>query len=256
LSGGASVPRIDLLGMPIAKLATSELIDHVFRELAEGRGGWILTANLDKLQRFATDASTAALYSGADLIVADGIPLMWASRLQGTPLPDRVAGSDLVWSIAERLAQSGRTLYLLGGGPGAAEGAARRFRERWPSLRICGIASPRISPEPSEAELAPLRESLRETMPDLVYVALGAPKEERLIAALRDFLPSTWWIGVGISLSFVSGEVTRAPAWMQKTGIEWLHRMLQEPRRLARRYLIDNLPFLLRLLTRAWRARS
>jgi N-acetylglucosaminyldiphosphoundecaprenol N-acetyl-beta-D-mannosaminyltransferase len=251
----APVPQIELLGMPLARLTPSEVLDHVFAALSQGQGGWIITANLDYLQRHVSDAAAAALYARADLIVADGIPLIWASRLQGTPLPSRVAGSDLVWLMAERAARSGRTLYLLGGNPGSAEGAARRFVSRWPGLRIGGISSPRVSAEPSEDELASIRASLAEARPDLVYVALGAPKEERVITALRGDFPETWWMGVGISLSFVAGDITRAPGWIQRAGLEWLHRLIQEPRRLSRRYLLDNLPFTLRLLARAWRTR-
>lgn len=251
----APVPQIKLLGMPLAKLTPGEVLDHVFGALSQGRGGWIFTANLDYLQRYVSSGAAAALYAQADLIVADGIPLLWGSRLQGTPLPARVAGSDLVWLMAERAARTGRTLYLLGGSPGAAEESARRFVLRWPDLRIGGISSPRVSADPTEDELAPIRASLAEVKPDLVYVALGAPKEERLIAALRGAFPETWWMGVGISLSFVAGDVRRAPRWMQRLGLEWIHRLIQEPRRLSRRYLLANLPFTFRLLAQTLRAR-
>jgi N-acetylglucosaminyldiphosphoundecaprenol N-acetyl-beta-D-mannosaminyltransferase len=167
-----------------------------------------------------------------------------------------VAGADLVWLLAERAAGEGRSLYLLGGNEGVAEEAARRLVERWPSLRIAGTASPRVSKDPSEAELGSILRDLKRADPDLVYVALGAPKEERLIAALRSELPRAWWIGVGVSLSFVAGDVRRAPPWMQRAGVEWLHRLLQEPRRLARRYLVHDLCFTLRLLVASWRRRS
>lgn len=225
-----------------------ELIDHVFAALERGRGGWIITANLDYLQRFASDPQAAAVYERADYIVADGMPLLWAARLQRSPLPERVAGSDLVWLVAERSAQLGRSIYLLGGDPGAAEGAAATLRDRWPALPIAGLSSPRVDNPPTPEQVREIVAELRAANPDIVYVALGAPKQDLLIDALRVHFPRTWWIGVGISLSFMAGHVRRAPVLLQRIGLEWLHRLVQEPRRLGRRYLVTNLPFALRLL--------
>jgi N-acetylglucosaminyldiphosphoundecaprenol N-acetyl-beta-D-mannosaminyltransferase len=123
-------------------------------------------------------------------------------------------------------------------------------------LRIAGVSSPRVSAQPTESELASIRRSLQEVRPDFVYVGLGAPKEERFISAIRESLPETWWIGIGISLSFIAGEVSRAPVWVQRAGLEWLHRLGQEPRRLARRYLVEDLPFAARLMATALRRRG
>jgi N-acetylglucosaminyldiphosphoundecaprenol N-acetyl-beta-D-mannosaminyltransferase len=232
-----------------------QLLAHVVSALHEDRGGWIVTANVDHLLRHTMSAEIASLNDQADLIVADGMPLLWAARLQGTPLPHRIAGSDLVWALAEQAARNQLSLYLLGGAEGAADGAARRFRERWPELRIAGVSSPVVSPLPTADELARMRADLVQADPDLVYVAFGAPKQERVIAALRPALPKAWWMGVGISLGFVAGKPRRAPVWMQRTGLEWFHRVLQEPRRLTRRYFLEDLPFTFRLLLHARRAK-
>lgn len=255
-SRGVERPTVDLAGLALAKLTREEVVDHLFGALAEGVGGWVVTPNIDYLRRYVADSEVRRLFADASLIVADGVPLLWAAQLQGTPLPDRIAGSDLVWLLAERAAREGRSLYLLGGSEGAGEAAARRLADRWPSLRIAGISSPRVSSDPTEAELAAIQRSLTQAEPDLIYVGLGAPKEERLIAALRTKLPRTWWIGVGVSISFIAGDVRRAPTWMQRTGLEWAHRLLQEPRRLVRRYLVADLPFTLRLLVASWRRRG
>lgn len=244
------------MGLPFARVTRDEVVDHVFRALERGDGGWIATLNLDYMRRCAADPDTRQLLSDPDLVVADGRPLLWAARLQGTPLTDRVAGSDLVWLLGERAAQEGRSLYLLGGSPGAAEGARARLLERWPALRITGVSAPRLSVDPTPAELEALRSELANARPDVIYVAFGAPKEERIISRLRAHLPTPWWIGVGVSLSFMSGDIRRAPRWMQRAGIEWLHRLSQEPRRLAYRYLVQDLPFAARLLARAWLARG
>jgi N-acetylglucosaminyldiphosphoundecaprenol N-acetyl-beta-D-mannosaminyltransferase len=255
-SPSVEAPTVDLAGLELARLTPGQVVDHLFGALAEGVGGWLITANVDYLRRWDADPAVRRLFTGASLVVADGVPLLWAARLQGTPLPDRVAGADLVWLLAERAAGEGRSLYLLGGNEGVAEEAARRLVERWPSLRIAGTACPRVSSDPTEAERASILRDLKRAEPDLVYVALGAPKEERLIATLRSELPTAWWIGVGVGLSFATGEVRRAPVWMQRAGAEWLHRLLQEPHRLARRYLIHDLFFTLRLLVASWRERG
>ena len=258
MSREASPPAgssMQLLGMPIARITRHALVNHVFEKLADGRGGWIITANLDHLQRYCSDPEMPPLYAGADFIVADGAPLIWAARLQGTPCPDRVAGSDLVWLLAERTAREGRSLYLLGGKGGAAASAGARLRERWPELHIAGISSPWVRAVPTKAEIEAIRGQLAQVEPDIVYVGLGAPKQERVIAELRSLFPRTWWMGVGISLSFIAGDVQRAPLWMQRIGLEWIHRMVQEPRRLAARYLGNNLPFALKLLARSLLAR-
>lgn len=255
MSAAETPETVELLGLRFASLTPAEVVDHVARALARGEGGWLLTPNVSYLRRAASDPEAHALLAGASLTVADGIPLLWAARLQGCRLPARVAGSDLVWLLAERAARDGRSLYLLGGNPGVAEEAGRRFRARWPALHIAGSSSPRISSRPTAAELRELRAALEAARPDLVYLGFGAPKEERLIAALRPALPRAWWLGIGISLSFVAGEVRRAPGWVQRVGLEWLHRLLQEPRRLVRRYLLEDLPFALRMLAGSWRRR-
>ena len=238
----------------MARLRAAEVIDHVASELAAGRGGWLITANIDFVQRASADPACRALYAKADLIVADGAPLVWVSRLRGEPVPERVAGADLVWALAERAAAGGHGIYLLGGDGEAGEIAAQRLVERNPGLRIAGHSSPWVSSPPTEEELKPVREDLHRSKARLVYVALGSPKQELLIHALRSEFPEIWWMGCGISLSFVAGSVDRAPQWMQRVGLEWAHRLVQEPRRLTSRYLIRNLPFAVRLLWRAVRA--
>ena len=251
----AEVPHVEVDGIAIASLSREGVVDHIAAALAHDRGGWVITVNADHMQRCSRDPQVRAHCERAELVVADGAPVLWAAKLKGTPLPDRVAGSDLVWLLAERAQRDGHSLYLLGGEPGAAELAARELTRRWPALRIAGWSSPRVSLQPTPDEIAALASTLCELAPDLVYVALGAPKQENVIAALRERLPGTWWLGVGISLSFISHQIPRAPLWMQQIGLEWLHRLAQEPRRLAGRYLLDDLPYVVGLLARSLRTR-
>ncbi|MBL0422814.1 WecB/TagA/CpsF family glycosyltransferase [Ramlibacter sp. AW1] len=238
---------VELVGMPIASLRSHELLDLIFGRLGTGRGTWLITANLDFLRRFVTDESSRALYAGADVRVADGMPLVWASWLRGTPLPERVAGASLVSPLCRRAAREQRSVFLLGGDPEAARAAAERLRAESPGLEIAGLITPRVDATPTPLQLDNIATRLRAARPDIVLVGMGSPKQERVIQALRHELPNACWIGIGVSLSFVSGHQRRAPGWMQQLGLEWLHRLFQEPQRLFRRYVLEDLPFALRL---------
>lgn len=245
-----SFSTVELCGMSLANMQTEQLLDHLFGKLAEGTGGWLVTANLDFLRRYVRDPAARSIYAGADLRVADGMPLVWASHLLGQPLPERVAGSSLLLPLCQRAARERRSVYLLGGDPKAGPAAAERLLAECPGLAIAGKSSPFVSMHPSDAELAPIREALLESRPDIVLVAFGSPKQEHVIAKLREQLPNAWWIGVGISFSFLAGHVKRAPAVVQAVGLEWVHRLLQEPDRLFRRYVIEDLPFAFELFGR------
>jgi len=242
---------VDLMGMSVAPFRQGELVDHIFEGLERGEGGWIVTANLDILRRHYREADARRTYDAADLRVADGMPLVWASAIQGEKLPERVAGSSLVGQIAEEAARRGRSLYLLGGAPGSAEAAANELQRQYADLPIAGHSSPMVSLPPTSEELGSLLEELTARSADIVLVGLGSPKQEYVCEHLRQHLPQAWLMGVGISFSFVAGEVRRAPVWIQRAGLEWVHRMSQEPRRLAKRYLVDDLPFAARLFMRA-----
>jgi N-acetylglucosaminyldiphosphoundecaprenol N-acetyl-beta-D-mannosaminyltransferase len=246
------LPTVDLRGVHINAITEVQSVRYIMSELAAGRGGMVVTPNLDHLHRCLHDIQFAALVSEAEMIVADGMPLVWASRLQGTPLPERVAGSNLISSLSKAAADEGRTVYLLGGAPGTAEGAARALQAKFPTLKIAGTICPPYGFENDPTMMAELIAAVSSARPDIVFVALGSPKQERLILKLRPLLPHAWWLGVGISFSFLSGDVRRAPVWMQKIGMEWIHRLVQEPRRLFRRYVVVGIPFAIELLSGAF----
>lgn len=247
--------QVRLLGVPLDNVTPQETLDLVFGALRQGRGGWVLTPNLDILRRLLTDPSYRELTAPATLRLADGMPLVWASRVQGQPLRGRVAGSDLIWTVCARAAREGRSVYFLGGNPGAAEAAAAKLSELNPGLRVSGTECPPLGFERDPTYLAGMRERLRAAAPDICLVALSAPKQDMVIRSMVGEFPQVWFMGIGISFSFVSGEVRRAPVWMRKTGLEWMHRLVQEPRRLARRYLLDGMPFAARLFAGAMVAR-
>lgn len=251
----AEPARVRLAGGWVHRVTMSEAIDRIDASIGAGVGGWVLTPNLDILHKLSSDAGFAELVEPATLRLADGMPLVWASRIAGDPLPERVAGSDLVWRLCERSALRGYGVYLLGGDEGVAERAGRVLAEKYPGLRVVGTHCPPFGFEKNAEELARIERGLAEASPAVVLVALGCPKQERLIASLRGRFPGVWFLGIGISLSFVTGDVRRAPPWVRRLGLEWVHRLVQEPGRLARRYLVVGIPFAGRLFVGAVIAR-
>ena len=243
--------RMRLMGMPISVVTERDAIDYVFSCIGAGRGGWVITPNLDQLRLFRARPEVRPMYEQADLILADGMPLIWASRLQKTPLPERVPGSGLIFSLSEAAAGREASVFFLGGNPGAAEACAARLVQMNPALKVSGCYCPPFGFDKDAAELSRIKSMLAEKRPDIVYVGLGFPKQEKLIEQLRLAHRSAWYLGIGISFSFVAGEVRRAPRWMQKIGLEWVHRMVQEPGRLFKRYMVHGIPFAIRLFSSA-----
>ena len=240
-------PTIDLMGVSIHAAEENACIDYIIQRAMHRHGGWVVTANLDHLRRLVGQPSYRELCSEATLLVPDGMPLLWASRIRGTPLPERVAGSNLIVSLSRAAARAHISVFLLGGNPGTADGAAEVLASRCPGLQVLGTSCPMHGFESDTEQLRELERTLQEHGPGIVYVALGSPKQELVIRHLRQSLPSVWWIGVGISFSYLTGDVHRAPHWLQAIGLEWLHRLSREPRRLFRRYVVDGVPFALRL---------
>jgi N-acetylglucosaminyldiphosphoundecaprenol N-acetyl-beta-D-mannosaminyltransferase len=241
------------MGMPVDAISQARAIDHVLKTLDLGRGGWVITPNLDQLRQYHRRSDLRPMYERAELVLADGMPLLGAAMLQGTPLPERVAGSELIYTLTAAAAGAGRSVFLLGGNLNAAEAAAARLVQLNPTLKIAGTHFPPLGFEKDPAQMAALIQALDATRPDIVFVGLGFPKQEKLIEILRDRFPASWFLGVGISFSFVAGQIKRAPKWMQKICCEWFHRMMQEPRRLFVRYVVNDLPFGVRLFaTSVW----
>jgi N-acetylglucosaminyldiphosphoundecaprenol N-acetyl-beta-D-mannosaminyltransferase len=254
---GASIPdgltRVMVDGLPFVATTVAALAGHICRHAADGQGGWVVTPNVDILRRWHCDPSFRELVSEATMFTADGLPIVWASRLQGDPLPARLPGSDLFVSLFKLATQAGLRVALIGGNEGSADKAVNFL-----STVVEGKGEtartycPPLGFERKPAETNFMRFALHEWQPHIVFIGLPCPKQEKLIRLLRPVCPKTWFLGVGVSFSFVAGDVQRAPLWVQHVGLEWLHRLQQEPRRLAKRYLRDDLPFALGLLARSW----
>jgi N-acetylglucosaminyldiphosphoundecaprenol N-acetyl-beta-D-mannosaminyltransferase len=240
-------PRVRLGELWIDSLTFAEALDEIAALVRAGRGGSVFTPNVDHIMLAETHSGLREAYRDASLALVDGKPLLWASRLLGTPLPEKVSGSDLVMPIAALAAARGWGVYLLGGAPGVAEEAAARLR-RFCGVRIVGCDAPQISADGScEADRLVI-ERIRRAAPQVIMVALGAPKQELWIRRVLPHLRPAVLVGIGASLNFVAGRVRRAPRWMSSLGLEWLYRLGQEPRRLWRRYLVRDPMFLLVVL--------
>ncbi len=247
----AAVPAphsIPLMGLPVHRVTMHETVAHIFASLNQNVGGWVMTPNVDILRRWKRNPDFRELTRDVSLCVADGMPLVWASRIAGTPLPQRLNGTNLTRNLISEAARQNRSVFFLGGAPGTADQAAAKMLESHPNLRIAGTHCPPIGFEDDDAELDKLHAAIDQSDADIVLVALGSPKQERLIQSVRSRLPGAWWLGVGATFDFLSGRIPRAPKWMQQCGLEWTHRLSQEPRRLAHRYLVDDLPFAVGML--------
>jgi N-acetylglucosaminyldiphosphoundecaprenol N-acetyl-beta-D-mannosaminyltransferase len=172
---------------------------------------------------------------------------VWASRVQKTPLRGRVAFSEMIYPLARAASEKGRRMFLLGGEPGIAERAAESLRSHAPGIVFVGSHAPPFGFEDNPDEMARVIGALERAAPDIVVCSFGCPKQERLMAKLAPRFSSAWFIGAGGTLTIVSGETPHAPEWMRRTGIEWVHRLRLEPRRLFKRYVVHDIPFACRL---------
>jgi len=216
----------------------------------------VCTANLDHLASLRNDAEFLAAYQAADLILADGMPIVWLSKAGPTPLKERVAGSDLLYALSRRSAEIGLRLFFLGGKPQAAKKTAEILEKLNPDLQIVGTYCPDKDVLNTPEEDAFIRTMIEESKPDILFVGFGAPKQEKWIVAHREILNVPVSIGVGASFDMAAGMVKRAPLWMQRWGFEWAFRLIQEPRRLVHRYLGKDLPYLVCLVREAMQQRK
>ncbi len=247
--------RIRVGPVPVDSLTLVEALDAVTELVERRKGGTVFTPNVDHVVMAAEDNRFRSVYADVDLALADGMPVVWASRALGPPLPERVAGSDLVPPLMQRAAEKGWRVYLLGGGRGVARRAASRLRVSHPQITIVGTASPRIDMTQPEAARRHIVKAVRKASPDLVLVGFGAPKQELWIHEVASALAPAVLLGVGASIDFLAGTARRAPRWMSRVGLEWLYRLVKEPRRLWRRYLLRDPKFVRLVLTEFLSAR-
>ncbi len=254
-SSSSASSRLQLGKLFVDRLTFTQALDRIEAMVSERTGGVVFTPNVDHVVMAGHDERFRDAYAKADLSLADGMPVVWASHLLGEPLPAKISGSDLVLPLMERANRGRWRVFLFGGGPGVADVAAAKLTARFPDLVIAGTLSPRVDMSQPASSRDGILEAVRAARPDVVLVALGAPKQELWIAEAAAALRPAVLLGVGAAVDFVAGTVQRAPDWISAAGLEWLYRLAREPRRLWKRYLLRDPAFLLILLGDVRRAR-
>ena len=239
--------RFEILGVGFDVLNSDQVISLIVASASRGQGGYVVTPNIDILRQAVDDPEVGRLVDSATLVVADGAPLEWASRIAREPRLQRTPGASLVAPLTRAAAGAGIPVLLLGGRPGASTEAAARLGREIPGLQIMEHCPP-YGFEDDPAAWEDVHQAVAACRGGIVFCGFGCPKQERIASELHRLFPDTWFLGIGGSIDFLAGFVPRAPEWVQQAGFEWAFRLVHEPRRLARRYLVDGIPFVLRLM--------
>lgn len=232
--------RLELLGAPLDLLSIEEAVAYVDGLVERGARGQQASLNAAKVVRIRHDPKFAEALRGCDLVLADGQSIVWAAKALGLEVPERVAGIDLMAALLDRAAERGYRVFLLGAHADVIEDAAAEIQRRHPGINIVGAQDGYYPPD----EEASIVSAIEAAEPDLLFVAFDTPRKELFLARVRQAARVPFAMGVGGSFDVLAGRRKRAPAWMQRAGVEWLFRLLQEPRRLAGRYLVGNTVFI------------
>ena len=247
--------QVRILGANIDRVTTDEALSTIRDFVISGRPHQVVTVNLDFIRLAEENHDFRRVINHSHLAVADGMPLVWASRWFGLPLAERVTGVELVERCCALAAREGYSIFLLGGADGVPEAAAAKLLERHPTLQIAGTYSPPMGPFSAEED-AKMVAMIRAAAPHFLFVAFGAPKQDTWIAQHRGILGVPVAVGVGGVFNFLAGRVQRAPVWMQRHGMEWLYRVSQEPQRLWRRYFVEDMPVLAKIAAQALQSQA
>lgn len=232
--------RMKFMNTEIDNITMEEALDAMDDLIRQKKNAYVVTPNVDHLVQLERGGPLCDVYKEADLILTDGKPLIWISKWYGTPIKEKISGSDLFPRLCEMAAKKGYTMFFLGAMEGIAAKAAENLQARFPGLQVTGTYSPPYGFEKDEVESAHIRDMIHAAAPDILIVGLGCPKQELFIYHHRKELGVPLSLGLGASLDFEAGNIKRAPAWMANHGFEWVYRITQDPKRLAKRYLIDD----------------
>jgi N-acetylglucosaminyldiphosphoundecaprenol N-acetyl-beta-D-mannosaminyltransferase len=241
-----NIERFNVLGVALHAMTLPIATEAVLEAVREHRKGYICVTGVHGVTEAQTDAGFRAVLNAAFLNTTDGMPLVWLGRRAVGGWVDRVYGPDLLLEIFGATQATPCRHFFYGGAPGVAEALQGRLEARFPGVTICGTYCPPFRPL-NPAEEAELQRIVREARPDIIWVGLSTPKQERFMAEYLPKLDTTLMFGVGAAFDFHAGRVRQAPRWMQRSGLEWLYRLCSEPRRLARRYLVNNPLFIWRI---------
>lgn len=244
--GQGKMRAINILGVQVSTVNQQSTLKEIKRRLGTKEGGYVCVTGMHGIMESYRSVLTRKAHNSADLVVPDGMPLVWLHHLHGNRQVERVYGPDLMLRVCENLRGSDFRHFLYGGQPGIVEKLKNVLQSRFPDIQICGTFSPPFRPL-SEKEDEDVTSLIRETGTNILWVGLGTPKQEIWMYQHRDVFEGTVMIGVGAAFDFHTGGIPQAPRWLQNIGMEWFFRLLNEPKRLWRRYLLNIPPFLLLL---------
>ena len=229
-----------LLNTYISNVTMEETILSIENMIHDGGRHYIVAVNVDVMMKIEKDSYLKEITDNADMVLVDGKPLVWIAKWHGHPVKAKISGSDLVPVLCSRAAERGYTVFILGGKEGIAALAKERLEERLPNIRIVGIYAPPLGFEQNERELQKINHLISAVHPDLLIACFGCPKQEKWIYENYHKYDAKVSICAGATVDFLAGNVRRAPEWMSEHGLEWLYRFFQEPRRMFRRYFIED----------------
>jgi N-acetylglucosaminyldiphosphoundecaprenol N-acetyl-beta-D-mannosaminyltransferase len=233
--------KVKLLNTQVDNLSMNEAVIAIEALINNGKFNYVVTPNVDHIVKLEEDDEFKKVYEEASLVLTDGMPLIWISKMLKTPIKEKVSGSDIFPRICKMAVEKGYKIFLLGAAEGIANKAAENLREKYPGLNIVGTYSPSYGFENKPEEIIKIISIINESQPHILAVGLGAPKQEKFIYKFKNQLKVPVSLAIGASIDFEAGNVKRAPEWMQKSGLEWFYRFVKEPRRMYKRYFKDDL---------------
>lgn len=244
-----------LMATHVNNLTLAETAEAIGQFIEERRKAYVVEINVDVMIKIENDEELRRITEDADLVLVDGQPLVWVAKLYRRPVKEKVSGSDLSIELCRMAAEKGYTVFILGGKEGIADQAKEKMEAQYPGLQVVGTCAPPLGFEKDEAELAKVRQAISAVSPDIVLCCLGCPKQEKWIDANWRDIDARVFLCAGATVDFLAGNVKRAPAWISRIGMEWFYRFLKEPRRLFKRYFIDDMQ-LFRLIFKYRRQRA
>jgi N-acetylglucosaminyldiphosphoundecaprenol N-acetyl-beta-D-mannosaminyltransferase len=232
--------RIELFGIEIDNITFDEAIDRIVESIENKEKNFICTPNVDHIIKLQSDSLFRLIYSNAGLVLNDSKVLFFLSKILKTPLVDKISGSELLPALCRVASEKGYSLFFLGGREESAKISAQKYKENYPSIKIAGTYSPPFGFKKNKKENIKILKLISDASPDILFVGLGAPKQEKWIYDNLDKINARVSIGIGAAFEFASGKVGRAPRWISNCGMEWFWRLIKEPRRLWKRYLVDD----------------
>lgn len=233
--------RIKFLNTEVDNLTMDEAVKRIELLIEDKRPSYVVTPNVDHIVKLENDEEFRAVYKNADLILTDGMPLIWISKLHKNAIKEKVSGSDLFPQVCKLASEKSYSIFLLGAAEGVAAKAADNLKKKYKGLNVIGTYSPSYGFEKSEEEVNKVINIINDAKPDILAVGLGAPKQEKFIYKYKDRLNVPVSLAIGASIDFEAGNINRAPKWMQNSGLEWFYRLTKEPKRMFKRYIVDDL---------------